>query len=167
MLSILPTPATNHSNSQFRIPQALEGATHVFVRRDARAPPLTRPYQGPFRVAQSGEKYFEVEVKGKIDKISIDRLKPAFVENSNDTVCYDTKEDVVSPESSNKKLSQPLTVKKRGRPTKAEQEARAEIDRDERLAKAEQERLRQEEYDEEFPPITTRSGRESRPPVRL
>ena len=40
--------------------------THVHVRRDAHAPPLTRPYDSPYKVTQRTSKHFALEVNGKI-----------------------------------------------------------------------------------------------------
>ena len=82
MNKLLPTPTTNHATQrQDRVPpKALLNATHVFVRRDAKAPPLTRPYTGPFRVLKNHGKYCELDMHGKADKVSVDRLKPAYLD---------------------------------------------------------------------------------------
>ena len=50
----------------------------MFVRHGARRAPLTRPYDGPFRVLQRGEKFFTVKVGAKEQVVSVDCLKPAF-----------------------------------------------------------------------------------------
>ena len=59
------------------IPYDLHTATHVYVRRDAHAPPLTRPYDGPYKAARRTNKHFALQVNGKIKEYSVDRLKPA------------------------------------------------------------------------------------------
>ena len=46
--------------------------------------PLEAPYEGPFLVIDTNDKVFNVLVKGKAKNISIDRLKPAFIENHSD-----------------------------------------------------------------------------------
>ena len=149
MVQVVPTEASDHSgkNRHFHVPPTLETATHVFVRRDARAPPLTRPYSGPYKVAKVGEKYFEVEINGRIDKVSIDRLKRAFVQ------CYDREE---KPSETDQEITQPQ--KKRGRPTRAMLEER------ERARERERER---DAAGQETPHHETRFGRISRPPCRL
>ncbi|GBM99557.1 hypothetical protein AVEN_93119-1 [Araneus ventricosus] len=39
---------------------------------------LQPTYKGPYQVTHRGEKYFDVYVDGKVKRISIYRLKPAF-----------------------------------------------------------------------------------------
>ena len=63
------------------IPTDLHTATHVYVRRDAHAPPLTRPYDGPYEATRRTNKHFALEVNGKIKEYSVDRLKPARSDN--------------------------------------------------------------------------------------
>ena len=41
---------------------------------------LERPYEGPFRVITSSPKVFTIERGGKLETISIDRLKPAILD---------------------------------------------------------------------------------------
>ena len=73
-----PEPAWHTASTRVPIPAALREADHVFVRHGARRVPLTRPYDGPFRVIQTGEKFFTIKVGTKEQTISVDRLKPAF-----------------------------------------------------------------------------------------
>ena len=87
---------------------------------------------------------------GKIDKISIDRLKLAFVEEPNNNKA---RENEIAAEDPAVILAQPL--KKRGRPSREELERRA------------QEQTEREREREKTPTFATRSGRVSRPPCRL
>ena len=48
------------------------------MRHGARRTPLTRPYDGPFRVLEKGEKFFRIKVGAKEQVVTVDRLKPAF-----------------------------------------------------------------------------------------
>ena len=48
--------------------------------------PLTPPYEGPFRVLHRGEKVFELDIGGRKETVSIDRLKPAFIDLLNPPV---------------------------------------------------------------------------------
>ena len=43
-----------------------------------RRAPLTRPYDGPFRVVKKGDKFFTVKVGTKEQVITVDHLKPVF-----------------------------------------------------------------------------------------
>ena len=70
-------PPRWHGSRVTYIPSDLHTSTHVYVRRDAHAPPLTRPYDGPYKVIRRTDKHFALEVKGKIKEYSVDRLKPA------------------------------------------------------------------------------------------
>ena len=58
-------------------PAALLRARHVLVRVDAVKPPLTRPYDGPYRVLERGPKTFKLDRNGSPWTVSIDRLKAA------------------------------------------------------------------------------------------
>ena len=76
-----PVPAQHHGPLRSsHIPDALHNATHVFVRHDATRGPLHRPYDGPFLVIERNDKYFTLSNNGRTDTVSIDRLKPAFIE---------------------------------------------------------------------------------------
>ena len=37
------------------------------------------PYKGPYRVLRRADKYFELDLDGCHDTVSLDRLKPAFI----------------------------------------------------------------------------------------
>lgn len=59
----------------------LATCTHVFIRRDAVRKPLQPPYNGPYPVIRRTDKYFTLDVKGRHDTVSVDRLKPAHLDN--------------------------------------------------------------------------------------
>ncbi len=54
----------------------LQQAEMVYIRRGGCGPPLSPAYAGPYRVIQPGYKYFLVEVGGRHESVSVDRLKP-------------------------------------------------------------------------------------------
>ncbi|XP_068200655.1 uncharacterized protein [Palaemon carinicauda] len=60
----------------------LDDCGYVFVRVDAHRQPLTRPNHGPFRVISKTTKAFLLNVHGQEDWVSIDRVKPTFLEGS-------------------------------------------------------------------------------------
>ena len=74
-----PMPVLHHksrSDSSY-LPSDLASAQYVFVRVDAVRRPLSRPYEGPFRVLHAGPKVFSVLKNGKEWTVSVDRLKRA------------------------------------------------------------------------------------------
>ncbi len=62
--------------SMANLPDTLRVASHVYVRRGQVAPPLTPLYQGPYRVVERGPKVFKLDLGGREDTVSVDRLKP-------------------------------------------------------------------------------------------
>ena len=73
-----PETAWHTTAPRQQVPEALMSAVFVFVRHGARRTPLTRPYDGPFRVLEKGEKFFRIKVGAKEQVVTVDRLKPAF-----------------------------------------------------------------------------------------
>ena len=78
--SIAPIPTSRHGTTCGSVPRDLQLAKFVFIRRDAHRWPLQRPYEGPFKVIQPGLKTFLVDIGGKSETVSVDRLKPAHVD---------------------------------------------------------------------------------------
>ena len=70
-------PTSQYGARRSPLPQYLEKAKFVFIRRDGHRAPLQRPYEGPFRVIEPGIKTFKVDIGGKTETITVDRLKPA------------------------------------------------------------------------------------------
>ena len=59
----------------------------MFIRRDAQKPPLQPTYDGPFRVIDRKERYFIVALNNnRQDTVSIDRLKPAYVTHTSESL---------------------------------------------------------------------------------
>jgi transposase InsO family protein len=56
--------------------EPLQAARMVYTKRGGSGPPLASAYSGPYRVVEPGPKYFVVEVGGRLEKVSVDRLKP-------------------------------------------------------------------------------------------
>ncbi len=63
---------------------ALATCTHVFVRHDAVKKPLQQPYDGPYEVLKRNDKFYTVDIKGRHDTVSLDRLKPAHIDTTTD-----------------------------------------------------------------------------------
>ena len=78
----MPPPMSAHSQIRPHLPNILNEAKYVFVRRDAKHGPLHRPYQGPYKVLSKDAKSWVIDYGGREERISIDRIKPAFVDDS-------------------------------------------------------------------------------------
>lgn len=119
---IRPTPTTCHEKTSVFIHPKLKDCSHVFVRHDAVRKPLQNPYDGPFKVLRHGDKTFDLEINGRKSTISVDRLKPAFMENCEikpqrvsspkvPRVCSDSPKTVCPP----KAIPEKQTVTRSGR----------------------------------------------------
>jgi hypothetical protein len=53
----------------------LQSTKMLYIKRGG-GPPLASVYSGPYLVVQSGPKFFVVEVGGRLETVSVDRLKP-------------------------------------------------------------------------------------------
>lgn len=85
MQALKATPPRSVPHPDTDIGDRLRDATHVFIRHDAVRKPLQPPYDGPYKVLDRASKYFTVEVKGRRDTISVDRLKPACLDGTIDS----------------------------------------------------------------------------------
>ena len=86
MQTIRPSsPRLTQRNSN--ITDGLSTATHVFIRHDAVRKPLQPPYDGPYPVVKRTDKHFTININGRHDTVSVDRLKPAHldIDNTNST----------------------------------------------------------------------------------
>ncbi|XP_046145517.1 uncharacterized protein LOC123988815 [Osmia bicornis bicornis] len=92
MEAVRPCTARYRTNLKIFVHKDLKTCSHVFVRTDRVKKPLEPAYEGPFKVQSRNEKYFRVQIQGKSARISIDRLKPAYMLISND-------QDRIVPES--------------------------------------------------------------------
>ena len=81
MQQLHATP-TRPSQRPAYVSPALSTCTHVFIRHDATRRPLQQPYDGPYKVIKRADKHFVVDIKGRHDTVSLDRLKPAHMEQS-------------------------------------------------------------------------------------
>ena len=58
----------------------LPTSTHVLVRHDAVRKPLQPPYDGQYRVLKRANKHCTLEIGDRQEVVSLDRLKPAYME---------------------------------------------------------------------------------------
>ena len=73
----LPRDTQQHNIFQFK---GIATCTHVFLRRIAIAPPLTAPYDGSYKVVARSGRVMKILVKGKVETVSLDLVKPAHLE---------------------------------------------------------------------------------------
>ena len=74
--------ADKHATITGNHTQGLFTADHVFIRQDLVKPALSPPDEGPYRVLKRTNKAYQLEMSGRIDWISLDRLKPAYMESA-------------------------------------------------------------------------------------
>lgn len=86
-----PVPTSNHSSSKFFVQKDLASCTHVFLRDDSVRAPLKAPYDGPFEVINRNDKNFDIRIGEKIVKVTIDRVKAAFMATE------DTQQNISEP----------------------------------------------------------------------
>lgn len=79
-LAPVPTRPAPSTRKAFVHPD-LASCTHVWRRIDSVRRPLTAPYDGPFRVVNRDSKVFTIMVNEKPMTVSVDCLKPAFIES--------------------------------------------------------------------------------------
>ncbi|GFR14497.1 pol polyprotein [Trichonephila clavata] len=75
----------------------LHKSTHVFVRRDSVRRHLQALYDGLYHVINRSDKCYKVNIHGKPTSISIDRLKPAFTHNVDDTLHIEKSDTETKP----------------------------------------------------------------------
>ena len=78
--TLKPKLPTNHSSLTPFINKDLNSCSHVWLRIDAVQKPLQPKYSGPHFVIERYPKYFKIRMGGREENVSIDRLKPAYIE---------------------------------------------------------------------------------------
>ncbi len=102
-LRCTPIPRPLHST---RHPDnSLSSATHVFVRHDAIGKPLQPPYYEPHRILDRSDCSYKLDLNGRTDSVSIDRLKPAHIDFP---IAVDTRMSFSSTSSTTTPPSQPI-----------------------------------------------------------
>ena len=75
-----PCNPTRHNQRESYIPPGLLTSDYVFIRQDLVKPALSSPYRGPYKIIKRRNKAYQLNISGRIDWVSIDRLKPAYME---------------------------------------------------------------------------------------
>ena len=74
-------PTRHHTSRKSFVPPPFSSSDHVFIQHDAAKRSLQPPYEGPFPVLKRTPKHYTIKVHGQQQTVSIDRLKPAFLED--------------------------------------------------------------------------------------
>ncbi|UYV80483.1 hypothetical protein LAZ67_19000293 [Cordylochernes scorpioides] len=82
MSRIRPQPTRQTNQNNIFSHKDLDTCSHVFVRKDFVKRALSPPYEGPFPVVSRSSKTFTVKINDQNKVISVNRLKPAFIENT-------------------------------------------------------------------------------------
>ena len=80
MRQLRPQPPREVSNQKVHVPPQLSTSTYVFLRNDAVRRPLQAPYTGPHKVLRRTPKHYTIDKDGSRETVSVDRLKPAFLD---------------------------------------------------------------------------------------
>nr|VZI07617.1 unnamed protein product [Spirometra erinaceieuropaei] len=78
MRNLRATPPRASPANSF-IPPGLDKRDFVLVRHDAVRRPFKTPYDGPYKVFRRSDKDVVIDRNGKTDTVSIDRVKPAHI----------------------------------------------------------------------------------------
>ena len=80
-----PTATSTHRHPRIHIPNELQTASHVMVRKGGIQPSFNAPYSGPFRVISRQENSFRIAMPGgRPENVSISRLRPAIMPTDDD-----------------------------------------------------------------------------------
>ena len=74
----LSPPSETNQKDTFQYKE-LDTCSHVFLQRIAIAPSLTAPYDRPYKVVARSGRVFKVVIKGKVETVTADHVKPAHI----------------------------------------------------------------------------------------
>lgn len=85
MNNIKPIQSKFSNSRKMFVHPDLNSCKQVFIKQES-IKGLQSTYKGPFDIVKKYEKYFIINIKNKEEKISIDRLKPAYYISEDDNV---------------------------------------------------------------------------------
>ena len=92
MQQLKAVPPRQHQNKTF-VDSNLSNCSHGFIHRDSVRKPLQQPYDGPYQILSRADKHVTLDVNGKKTVISLDRLKPAYLDLPSSTSLPDPPQD--------------------------------------------------------------------------
>ena len=119
---LVPTPTSFHGHDKPFVLENLKIAKFVFIRKDMHRSPLTKPYDGPFKVIERNEKFFKIQIGNNVEHVSIDRLKQVYLDKAETVTLAEPRKRGRPPQI---KVLTPTNIqpaaKQRGRPPKTKQ----------------------------------------------
>ena len=120
---------------------------------------METPYVGPYEVIARYDKYYVLQMGSRQDKVSIDRLKPAMVDQEGPVITAQPPKRGRPP----RQLPDPTLLVDPGRKGPLDPQGAGEVPQDGRGQKPQEKRVQsQPSYAE----VVSRSGRTIRPPQR-
>ena len=92
MQQLKAVPPRQYQNKAF-VDSNLSNCSHAFVCQDSVCKPLQQPYDGPYQILSRADKHFTLDVSGKKAVISLDRLKPTYLNFPSSTSLSDPPQD--------------------------------------------------------------------------
>uniref|UniRef100_A0ABD2W6Y3 Uncharacterized protein n=1 Tax=Trichogramma kaykai TaxID=54128 RepID=A0ABD2W6Y3_9HYME len=77
-----PSPASRHGNPSTFVFKELKDCTHAYLKDCRFLKALQSPYTGPYEIINRDDKLITLKINNAPVKVSIDRVKPAFLLNS-------------------------------------------------------------------------------------
>lgn len=82
MNMLIPNQTSWHRDEKPFVPADISTCKYVFLRNDSVKPSHTRPYDGPYEVINRSDKLITISAKNRHTTVSIDRVKPAYIDDS-------------------------------------------------------------------------------------
>lgn len=83
--NLKPQEIKRHGQAATFIFHDMKTASHAFMRKESLGGTLQPPYEGPYKIIKKGEKVVTLHRNSKDINVSIDRLKPAYILQEDDT----------------------------------------------------------------------------------
>lgn len=98
---IRPVSIKNRDQKSIFVHPDLNTCKFVFVRNEVERSSLEPSYSGPYKILQRTSKVFKIQLPHRETRVSIDRLKPAYILNEEDvltsSLCPPITDDIVLP----------------------------------------------------------------------
>ena len=150
----VPTGAHGAKRGKFYVPNSLTSAKFVFIRREFKKTPLQTPYDGPYEVLARHDKYFTLRMGTKEETVTVDRLKPAYIEKDNQVQVAQQPRWGRPPTNPERPVT-PLTVQE------------PQVHREFHCPDQIPHRQRSPERQQTYAKVTTRAGRTTKQPQRF